>query len=305
MLEFPDPWAGWLPFALAAAGGRSFDIVVASSPPYSAVLAGTALASLCNAKLVLDYRDPWVDVLAHISATPAQRRLLPVHRLAEEACLGKAATVLCATPTIQRMVGQRCSTPALLLTNGLDVTPPTDVGARSDLVYAGSLAYGRSLTPIFSAMAALEPPTKSEPLRLHYAGPHSAMAREQAAAAGVAERLVDHGILSVAAAHALHRRARAAVAISSPGYEYAIPGKAFDVLGAGTPLLVLARTDADVAAWCRSGGLGWDHDHHDVSGLTATLAAIEAGERPPMQGLAALEAGHQMAWLDGVLRDLL
>ena len=304
MVEFPDAWAGWLPFAIAAVGGRRFDVVLASSPPYSAALAGAALASLCHSTLVLDYRDPWVDVLTHIEATAAQKRMLLAHRLAEGACLAGADAVLCATPSIQRMMIQRCEAPALLLTNGLDRSPPPADDSRTDLVYAGSLAYGRTLTPILLALASLPESSNTPGLRLHYAGPHSAMALQQAEAAGVPDRLVDHGLLSVADAHDLHAQARAAVAISAPGYEYAIPGKVFDVLGAGTPLLVLARNDADVAAFTRDNGLGWAHDHDDVAGLAQTLSAIEAGERPAMSGLADLDAGRQMTWLDGVLRGL-
>ena len=62
-VEFPDEYIGWLPLAVAQLRGRRFDVVLATLPPPTVALIGALAAKLCGAKLVLDYRDPWTEVM--------------------------------------------------------------------------------------------------------------------------------------------------------------------------------------------------------------------------------------------------
>jgi len=62
-LRYPDPEAGWIPFAIAR--GRSIvkkdriDVIVTSGPPHSSHLVGWALRRGTGCRWVADFRDPW------------------------------------------------------------------------------------------------------------------------------------------------------------------------------------------------------------------------------------------------------
>ncbi|MEX2454848.1 MAG: glycosyltransferase, partial [Rhodospirillaceae bacterium] len=74
--NIPDGMIGWLPHALkagrrATAGWRP-DVVFASAPPFTSLLAGRAIARRTGAPLIVEYRDRWIeDPYGH---TPSWRR---------------------------------------------------------------------------------------------------------------------------------------------------------------------------------------------------------------------------------------
>ena len=76
----PDPQVLWAPAAVRA--GRQLlsevphDVVVATAPPFSALLVGARLARAAGLPLVLDYRDEW-DISQQLLGEPAAGRREP------------------------------------------------------------------------------------------------------------------------------------------------------------------------------------------------------------------------------------
>ena len=103
----------------------------------------------------------------------------------------------------------------------------------------------------------------------------------------------------------LFRSALAAVVVVTPRYEYMLPGKLFDVVASGTPILLVAPADADVTTICRDHGLGWQHVPGDVDGIAASLQQALAGARPVPVGLEALRTDRVMDTVDRELRAAL
>ena len=107
-----------------------------------------------------------------------------------------------------------------------------------------------------------------------------------------------------AAAAGLARDATAIVVAVSEGYEYQYPGKIFDVVAAGRPVLLLAPAGAEAADLVLRHGLGWSHDPSDVEGLAASIRKAAAGETTRPSGLEAFETKRVMGALDEALRRL-
>ncbi len=309
-LEFPDAFIGWLPFAVAAMRGRRFDVVLATLPPRSVALVGAAVAKVTGARLVLDYRDPWSELLTadgsygEPRAVPAWERAL--HRQTEDATLRQAALTLTVTPTIQRWLSKRTSGEVVLLPNGLDAMPPQPPPSRTSplrLVYAGSLAYERSLEPLLQSMADLRPRWDATRLRLVYAGPHGADLLRAAAAFGVADAVDDMGALPSAQARALYVGAAAGVVSVSARTSYSYPGKLFEILAAGCPIWLGGPSDCDAAVLVRQLGAGTCDDGSDRAAAAARLHALLEAEPAPLSpaGLAEWQAGRQVATLDALL----
>jgi len=91
----PDAYAGWLPFALAAARERvdagGVDVLLTTSSPDTGHLVGLVLRERTGVKWVADFRDPWVRRLTFAAPTRFHRRL---HEWLERRVLERADRVV-------------------------------------------------------------------------------------------------------------------------------------------------------------------------------------------------------------------
>lgn len=301
--DFPDAWIGMLAPAVAAVAGRRFDVVLGTLPPHAIGPVAAAVARVTGAQLVLDYRDPWSETLG--AATGAAVPLRAWHRRLEDRCLARAALVIGVSPTIVRWLKARCRCPVELVTNGYLPLPPVAPAPSPPLrlVYAGSLAYGRDLAPVLRAAAALG--LGPQRLAIDVAGPHGGAVRAQAAALGLDPALViDHGALTSARALALVQAGHVAVVLGSPGFEYAYPGKIFEILGLGRPMWLLSPPGADAQALIEDHQLGWASDPGDDAAVQRGLTAILEGPPPQPRNLEQLQAEVVMQRLEALLRGL-
>jgi len=153
--EFPDRWIGWKPFALAATRGLRFDAVLATLPPYSPALIARRLARRDSAIFAMDYRDPWTEAPRTGWDPALYAHLIERHRRVEDACLRSADLVLATSRTICRWLAPRAGIEPVFAPNSFDSRDASPRTRSRTLVYSGSLAYGRSLEPVLTAMARL------------------------------------------------------------------------------------------------------------------------------------------------------
>lgn len=310
-VEFPDEYAGWLPLALLQLRGRRFDVVLATLPPPTVACIGAAVARRGQSRLVLDYRDPWCEVMTRDGSYGLDKAYgageLALHRALEDRLLRRAELVLAVTPKMRDWLAPRAPCPVRFLANGLDAPPPLPPLPRARplrLVYAGSLAYERSLDSVLGAIAALADEFPPSALRLAYAGPHGAALRQAAERLGVAAWLDDRGMLPHAEVLALYRGAAAGVVAVSARTDYSYPGKLFEILTAGCPILLCGPDDSEAARLVRELDVG------GVDSGASPTASIEALRRvlaapPPSRDLSAWYADAQMQRLNDELRRLL
>ncbi len=310
--EFPDDYAGWLLLALARLRGRRFDVVLATLPPPTAAAIGALAASLCGAKLVLDYRDPWTEVLTEDGSYGSPRKHpraeIALHRALEDRILRQAALVLAVTPKMTRWLQARTKNTVEFLPNGLDAMPPATLVERVRplrLVYAGSLAYERSLDSVLAAIAHLRDTFTPDQLRLTYAGPHSADLRGAAQRYGVEAWLDDRGQLPSREAMDLYRGAVAGIVSVSARTDYSYPGKLFEILSAGCPILLCGPQTCDAAQLVRDLGAGVVDDGTDVKDSAAALTHLLTAEPRVLPGLDAWMAPVQVERLETLLRGIL
>lgn len=308
LVEYLDEFSGWSPYALSAVRGRRFDVVLGTLPPYTAAWIALKIARRTEARLVLDYRDPWHDLLSRLQPPSLSPAGLRKHQRAEDICLDSASLVLGVSPTICNWLRQHTETPVELLPQGFEASSDaatSTAATPSTVVYSGTLAYGRTLRSIFEALSLLPDTPASQQLQLVYCGPHSAQARAEAKAAGVESRFRDHGQVSLAASTKLLRAAGAGLVIISKGYEYAYPGKLFDIMGTRTPIVLLGPPDSDAAQLVSRYDLGWCHTSADIPGLAASLRETQQNRRLNPDRMQDLTVSTLMSRLDGLLRDLL
>ena len=304
-VEFPDRWVGWKPFALSAARGLRFDAILATLPPYSPALIAREISRRQGAIFALDYRDPWTEAPRSDWDPALYAHLIDRHRRVEDACLRDADLLLATSPTIGRWLAPRAGIEPVFAPNSFDDRDASPRARSKTLVYTGTLAYGRSLAPVLAAMAQLSKDPAGASLELAYAGTEGRQVVAEAARFGMSARVRNLGYVPARESDALAKDALAAIVVVTPRYEYMLPGKLFEIVASGTPLLLIAPDDADVAAICRQYRLGWHHVPEDVDGIANSLRRALAGEVPVPSGVEALGTEHVIDTVDRELRSAL
>jgi glycosyltransferase involved in cell wall biosynthesis len=298
----PDMYlATWAPYALAAArrlvGERRFDCVVSTSAYESTHLIPLGLGRRRPA-WVADFRDGWT-FHPHKPAYPtaAQRQLdvwleQRVVRTAER------------TIVVERPVGddfrERLGIDAAHVPNGWDPDLAPDPhsseiqaadGDRIVLVHTGKLSggWGRHPGTLFRAMSVLRErsPEAASRLQLLLAGRLDVAERALIESAGLGSMLRYVGQLSRSESLALQRRANVLVLITAPDLVWELPGKLFEYIGAGRPVLALAAGN-EAARVVTETGIGWTVSPVDVDGIAQALERIAAGELRHEPNLGAI-----------------
>jgi glycosyltransferase involved in cell wall biosynthesis len=291
-LLVPDLYvATWVPYALLAARRllreRPFDCIVTTSAYESTHLIGLALGAR-RPGWVADFRDGWTFQSHRLPwPTEAQRRL---DRRLERLVVESADR----TTVVERPVGAdlraRLGVDAIHVPNGWD--PELEQEARSAnlpelgdgrliLVHTGKLSggWGRHPGTLFEAMSLLRDrtPHVAERIQLVLAGRLDVAERQLIESAGLGSMLRHLGQLSREQALALQRRADVLVLITAPDLVWELPGKLFEYLGAGRPVLALAEGN-EAARVVTETRIGWTVPPGDVGAIAGALERIAAGE---------------------------
>jgi len=101
-LFIPDNKIGWKRKAIEEGRrlleANSYDVIFASAPPYTALLAGLELSRLSGIPLVSDFRDDWLENPRHVYPTPWHRRR---HQKLEAEVISNSAAVTTVNRVIQ------------------------------------------------------------------------------------------------------------------------------------------------------------------------------------------------------------
>jgi glycosyltransferase involved in cell wall biosynthesis len=266
---FPDLRGEWKPWAKPALrallDGLRPDLVISSHEPATTLELGL-LAHARGIRWAVDIADP---VLAGYTPRRWRRR---ASRLERETC-ERADLVVVTNDAAAALLRERHGAPdrCLVLTQGFDLRPATIAAegvfdeSRLELFYSGSLYRFRRIDQLLSALAA------------------NPRARLNIAAITVPEHILDFaakspqqvrllGFLPHDAILAMQRRAHVLVNIANDDSSQ-VPGKVFEYLGAGRPILHLGAGDDPIATLLREHRRGWVC-RNDAEALSAQLASL-------------------------------
>jgi glycosyltransferase involved in cell wall biosynthesis len=257
------------------------DVIVASTPPRTSLIAGLIVARRTGAPLVLDFRDDWTTNAYFATRLPWRRFL---ERRLEAACFAAArAIVVVSDVSAARYAATypRAAGRISVIPNGFD---PEDVpdgvdgngrGGPLTLAHVGSLHLKRDPAAFLEGLAGfLARRPESEPaIRLRLIGPIGDWQRT------MVEDLLPAGIASIEPFRpqraALEEAARSDVLVvmtsAAEGSDATLPGKLYEYAAVGRPILVVGP-EGPAAGMVSSNGLGvWG----DVAVPGAVERAIE------------------------------
>lgn len=289
----PDSYAGWSRRAATAAArriaGGGVDAVLTSSPPDSAHLAGLALRRRFALPWVADFRDPWIGLRFRDPPTTWHRAR---QAAMERRVLEGADLVLAASRTHADDLA-RDARPALRrlehLPNGFEPAGDGDVAVVPDdahftLAFTGTMSLMPDTEILLEALHDLlaRRPEARRRLRAKLAGPFESGYADRALALGLTGIVEFTGPCPHAATRALQRRADLLLLWKprGPGYRTMVPGKLYEYLDAGRPVLALLEPGDEAAELVRRAG----------------GEVLPPGRREPLAD--AIER-HYLAWKDG------
>ena len=281
----PDNKIGWKRFALKRArelhAAEPFDAIFATAPPFTDFLIGYELRQSLGIPLVVDYRDPWVDNRNYFYATPLHRRYATS---LEKRILKNSDGIVVVNRKIKEKLIARypflTHTSVEIIPNGFDPedielaqSQPLERPAKMRITYSGHFDAKRTPEHLFRALAQHmdASPSAREQIELCFVGHFPDAFHKMAAKLGVGEAIVTTGYVD-------HRDAVRHLLASDvlwlTIYDPSItPGKIYEYMGTGKPILALAPSGA-VRHVLRGYGAATIADPMDVGAIEAAIADL-------------------------------
>ena len=270
----PDPRVSWVRPSVRYLKGylkeHPVDAVVTTGPPQSMHLIGLGLKKALGLKWIADFRDPWTEMFYYKHLELGRRADRRHHEL-ERQVLDWADTVIAVTPYVRDDFAARTQTPVALITNGFDeddfawVRPAVHEG-KFTIVHTGLFAADGNPLNLWDVLAEKcgDDPEFASKLQIRLAGKTDSEVTEAIRSRGLGDNLVDLGYLPHDEVVAEQMGADILILPlrREPEYAKVLPGKIFEYLAAGRPVLGIGQEDGAAAEVLRDSGagrmFGWD-----------------------------------------------
>lgn len=295
----PDPQVVWVPFAIRAARRiirrHRIQAVLVTAPPFSVFLIGNALKRSCpGIRLISDFRDEWLRFyLTDFDFLRSEATRRRAERIERET-VSLSDLVVAVTESSLREIRSRYpdqpDSKFALVHNGYDPDalrplfqqPSAPVARTTDKVVITHLgtAY-RTASPSYflDAFRSLPDEIRSR-VEIRFIGRISETEERLLSAHGPNIRIL--GFLPQQ--QALARLAETDYLLLTMTNEFSLPGKLFEYLASGKPIIALSPENGEVARLIAETGAGWcvPHDRPEaIRDVTASAIQLALEGRIP------------------------
>jgi glycosyltransferase involved in cell wall biosynthesis len=231
---------------------NQIDTIITSGPPHSLHLIGLRLKKKLGLTWVADFRDPWTTIgyqkELKLSSFSEGR-----HIEMERKVLIGADKIIVTSKTTQSDFRQITDRPIEVITNGFDTekTRQSPLDAKFSLAHIGSLLSERNPALLWSALSELivSVPGFSDHFELKFLGTISREVLESVRLYGLDGYLNNMGYVSHAEAINQQRSSQVLllIEINSLDTRSIIPGKLFEYMVSGRPIIAVGPKGSDMA----------------------------------------------------------
>jgi len=316
-LLIPDPRVFWVKpsvkFLSDLVEKGQFEAIITTGPPHSMHLVGLELKRKFGIRWIADFRDPWSS-WEFLDTLPMSSSVRKKHLALEKSVLKEANEVITISPTFQSDLSKLANRPIQLLTNGFDSDDlPVDFKRKPKklgslhLVYTGIIDSIRNPTPLLKALKE-EFETTDDQVKMTFVGRVSEQVKLVVEEDPWLSKVVEFpGYVSHAEVFEFYEKADALVLIltDTKNAQGNIPGKVFEYLATGLPILALGDPSGDTAKILEESGSGKVifHTAHSKIQITLRELADQSNSQESNTSLARFtrkNLSHQLARiLDG------
>ncbi|MDP9054813.1 MAG: glycosyltransferase [Acidobacteriota bacterium] len=285
----PDPQVLWLPFAIRAArrivAREAIDVVIVTVPPYSSLEIGIAIKKrFPHIVLVSDFRDEWLTYYFHtLSFNKSPYALARATRI-ERDCIEASGRVVAVTENARSEMRKRYpdQPPGKFLVNSNGYEPQLfrdfksrpGLSSKVTLGYTGTV-YAPADPTIFVQALKLLPAGLRARLLIRFIG-HVENPAYRTMLQSEPELIALEGFLPRNQAMAELETMDFLLLIWNDTIN--IPGKFYDYLGTGKPIIAFIHPDSEVNRILTKTRAGWWADGRDPSQIAALLTSA-CGEK--------------------------
>ena len=314
--RMPDLYSLWTPTVMRAAmrlfKEQGFDAIYATGFPWTSLLIGAQLSKATGRPLVADFRDLWSGENLFRADRPS-----PAEELALERSVVESATaVVTASASIGRWLASAhpSADPEkfVAIHNGFDAADFAEAverprGRRFRIVFTGVWKEGYNPGELYDSIDWIRrsSPQLLDDVEVVAAGFAPGEARRR----GLGDYITERGVVTHDEALSLMRTADLLyLSHVDPERQWVVPGKLYEYLASGTPVLALTDPGRETAQIINRVGGGVAISADDPGTLFQLLAEVcrtKSFAVPPRNpdALASFERRHLTAKLAAVLED--
>lgn len=279
----PDARVGWVApsvkYLLEVIRKEKIKTIITTGPPHSVHLIGLELKKQLQIKWIADFRDPWTTIGYH-----QQLKMLTYakekHYRLEKEVLDTADQLVVTSWITQKEFQQKTNTPIEVVTNGFEIK--SEVVAKKDkaftVAHIGSLLSRRNpkmLWKIFSEMLETSEDFRNN-FKLLLAGVVSDEVMKSLNSYGLGPYTEFLGYIPHFKAVKLQKTSRLLllIEINSDETKAIIPGKLFEYMASGTPIISIGPEGSDVKRLLQETETGQYFTYSENSALMTYLTEI-------------------------------
>lgn len=283
----PDPQVAWVPFAIRAARRiirrRRIHAVLVTAPPFSSFLIGNSLKSAFpHVRLISDFRDEWLRFYLtdfdFLRSDFTRRRAEQI----ESQTVSLSDLVVAVTESSLREIRSRYpnqpDSKFALIHNGYDPdalrplfeqprSAPAEPRSKVVITHLGTAYRTASPSYFLDAIQSLPDDIRSR-LEIRFIGRVSETEERLFASSGPGIRVL--GFLPQQ--QALAWLAETDYLLLTMTNEFSLPGKLFEYLASGKPIIALSPENGEVARLIAEAGAGWCVPHDQPQAIRRVVA---------------------------------
>lgn len=255
---------------------NDINTIITTGPPHSVHLIGFHLKKKTKVNWIADFRDPWTTI-GYQKSLKLSSFAASKHKKLEKEVLTYADEIIVTSKSTKLEFAEITSKPIRVITNGYDLetVEKQKVDNKFSISHIGSLLSERNPKILWQTLAELinEIPTFKNDLELKLIGTVSDTVLQSIEENSLTPFLHNLGYVSHAEAIAAQRRSQVLLLleIDSPETKAIIPGKLFEYMVSGRPILALGPQGADFADIIKETNTGIFITYQEKQKLKSTI----------------------------------
>ena len=276
----PDARKNWVKpsvkFLSAYIQSNNIETIITTGPPHSLHLIGLQLKKQLKVKWLADFRDPWTTIGYH-KQLKLSKSSVEKHKALESQVLQSADEIIVTSENTKKEFLFKTKQPITVITNGYDThkVPRPEKDKKFTLAHIGSLLSERNPKQLWSALQELI--DENENFRSEFELKLIGVVSED-----VLQTLKDFNLESYinnigyvsheeAIKEQMSSRVLLMIEIDSTDTKVIIPGKLFEYMASGTPIMAVGPTDSDVEVILKSTNTGHYFYYNDKETIKSQI----------------------------------